>query len=302
MWATLQQKACISSIGLEIENLGTDRIFCDLPQSHSNFWQLWEQYQNYFYHRCLKWMGGNIHDAEDLLSRAMLKAWNQWSDYAGKIANPKAWLSRLIHNLSVDLHRQRQRESQIKQDTTINSQLEFPDSELLRRELGAYLRYKIECLPPRLRDPFILRCCLQKSYREIAQQLALSEDNVWKRVKQAQSILKKQVKKYLAGEDQTALDSPSLKNVTSTHLSQAILLSCQEKLHHLETLYTKSPDSQANFVTEKGEIYNLKLLSNLDASLLTESIIEEINYQVTGICLESLSHTWYSSPSPLEWH
>ncbi|MGB3205057.1 MAG: hypothetical protein WBB28_08720 [Crinalium sp.] len=41
----------------------------------SNFWQQWQQYQDYLYRCCIKWMGGNPIDAEDALSRAMLKAW-----------------------------------------------------------------------------------------------------------------------------------------------------------------------------------------------------------------------------------
>jgi hypothetical protein len=40
------------------------------------FWQQWQQYRDYLYRCCIKWMGGNPTDAEDALSRAMLKALN----------------------------------------------------------------------------------------------------------------------------------------------------------------------------------------------------------------------------------
>lgn len=43
------------------------------------FWQLWKQYQNYLSRCCLKWMG-NSTDAEDALSRAMLKGWEKIRD------------------------------------------------------------------------------------------------------------------------------------------------------------------------------------------------------------------------------
>ena len=47
-------------------------------------------------------MGGNSTDAEDALSRAMLEAWEKVQKYAaGDIANFKAWLTRLTHNLCV---------------------------------------------------------------------------------------------------------------------------------------------------------------------------------------------------------
>jgi RNA polymerase sigma factor (sigma-70 family) len=271
MRADLEQKAFISLAGLETENLWTNEIALrGLCQRHTDFWHLWKQYQDYFYRRCLNWMGGNSYDAEDLLSRAMLKAWNQWLDYAGKIVNPKAWLSRLIHNLSVDIHRERQRETQITDEALVTPCVESPESEILRHELGAYLRYIIESLPPRLRDPFILHYCQHKSYREIAKQLALSEDNVWKRVKQAQTILQKQLNNYVAGKDDTCLDSlpPHLKSLIPT---------------------------VEEFKTDQTVISDGKV------SITTGNVVEQINYQITVTCLETLPHNWYSSPSPLGW-
>ena len=298
MWANLQQKAFISLTNQETENLWTNQVqLSGLSGSHTDFWQLWEQYQDDFYSRCLKWMRGNIHDAEDLLNQAMLKAWNLWSDYAGKITNPKAWLTRLIHNLSVDIYRQRQRETQITEDAAVSSRLESTESKLLRRELGTYLQHRISSLPSRLRDPFILRCCQHKSYKDIAKQLTLSEDNVWKRVQQARTILQNQLNKYLLGEDDTCLDSPSFKNVNSTNISQP---TSQQQLHHLETLYTTSLHPTAPCGLERGEINNLELTSDWEASITTDRI-EEINYQVTVTCLETLPHNWYSSLSPLGW-
>lgn len=73
------------------------------------FWQQWQQYQDYLYRCCIKWMGGNPTDAEDALSRAMLKAWEKVQKYAGEIANFKAWLVTLTRNLCVDIHRERSR-------------------------------------------------------------------------------------------------------------------------------------------------------------------------------------------------
>src|SRR4028118_1343018 len=73
------------------------------------FWQQWQQYRDYLYRCCIKWMGGNLTDAEDALSRAMLKAWEKVQKYAGEIANFKSWLTRLTHNLCVDIHRERSR-------------------------------------------------------------------------------------------------------------------------------------------------------------------------------------------------
>jgi len=50
---------------------------------------------------------GNPTDAEDALSRAMLKAWEKVQKYAaGEITNFKAWLT-LTRNLCVDIYLER---------------------------------------------------------------------------------------------------------------------------------------------------------------------------------------------------
>ncbi|MEH2014201.1 RNA polymerase sigma factor [Nostoc sp.] len=277
MQVNFEQKAFISLAGLETKNLPAKQIRLQgLSGSDRDFWHLWEQYQDYLYSRCLQWMGGNRHDAEDLFSLAILKAWNQWPDYANKITKPRAWLSRLIHNLCMDLHRERKREAQriknvediqFRDHAVVTSRLESPESEMFGHELRAYLRHRIESLPTRLREPFILRYCQEKSYRDIAKQLALCEDNVYKRVQQARTILQKQLSKYLAGEDDTSLDSfpPRFKWVVP--------------------MVESKPDQ--------------RVISDWEVPITTS--IEEINYKVTVICLESLQHTWYSSPSLLGW-
>ena len=53
------------------------------------FWELWQQNQDYLYGCCLKWMD-NVADAEDALSRVMLKAWDKIGNSPVKIKNFKA--------------------------------------------------------------------------------------------------------------------------------------------------------------------------------------------------------------------
>ncbi|MBD2302049.1 MULTISPECIES: RNA polymerase sigma factor [Nostocales] len=244
------------------------------------FWQIWLSSQDYFYKCCLKWMGGNSYDAEDTLNQAMLKAQNQWKKYAGKITSPKVWLTQIIYNFCMDVHRKRKREAlEIENIDEIKfadhpaffCEVGFPESNILALEMRAYLRHKIESLPDRLRHPFILHCCQEKSYQDIAQLLALSQENVRKRIQQARKILQKQLKNYLAGEDKTSFDSlsPSLqKGISMVEESQ--------------------PDKT--------------VICHCKSSIATKSKQEEINYKVTVICLETLSHPWYSSPNSLGWN
>lgn len=98
------------------------------------FWKLWQQYQDYIYRCCCKWMG-NQTDAEDALSRAMLKALEKVRDCTDAIKNFKAWLTRLTYNLCADIHRDRKRSAvgvdsldaiSIGNDTELISQEETP--------------------------------------------------------------------------------------------------------------------------------------------------------------------------------
>ncbi|MBD2569835.1 RNA polymerase sigma factor [Anabaena lutea] len=252
--------------------------FRDLSSNNcGDFWQLWESYQDDFYNLCLKWMGGNSHDAEDVLNQAMLKACNEWTKQINKIIYPQSWLKQIIYNFCMDLHRKRKREAKVIENIEdiefadhpgFASQLEIPETNILNLEMGAYLYHQIESLPERLRYPFILHCCQDKSYQDVAKQLALSEENVRKRIQQAREILKKQLNSYLAGEDNTPIDSlsSSLKNV----------IPIMEEFQSNETM-----------------------ICNWESSIPTKTQQEEINYQVAVICLESLPHHWYGSPNSL---
>jgi RNA polymerase sigma factor (sigma-70 family) len=267
------------------ESLSAKEVLCnplDKPKASADrpdFWQLWQQYRDYHYKRCLQWMGGNSDDAEESLSQSMLKAWNKWPDYADKISNPKAWLTRLIYNLCMDIHRERKRDAQkieniddikFANHAAVTSNLESPESNIFRCEMRTHLHQVIEALPPRLRDPFILRYCQEKTYKDIAKQLTISEDNVYKRVQQARTILQNHLNKYLAGEFHTSLD------LLPSSLKYVVPVVEDSKFH--ETV-----------------------ISDWEASITTKSIIQEINYQVTVICLKTLPHSWYSFANPLGW-
>lgn len=251
-----------------------------LPQNNcQNFWQLWESYQDDFYKCCLKWMRGNSHDAEEAMSQAMLKAWNEWPNYENTIKYTKAWLTRLIYNVCMDRHRKYQREAPVIENIDdikfseypeFACRVELPESKILNVELRVYLYQRVKSLPDRLRHPFILHYDQEKSYKDIAKQLALSEDMVRQRIKKARSILQKQLHKYLTGEDDTCLDSfsPSLKMEIP--------------------LLEEFPSEQA-------------VICQLKSGIPTKSKHEEINYKVTVICQETLSHHWCRSANLQAW-
>jgi RNA polymerase sigma factor (sigma-70 family) len=172
----------------------------------SAFWPLWQRYQDYLYGLCLRFMRGNQVEAEDALSQAMIKAFEQLPSRAGSITALQAWFTRLVRNVCVDAHRKHQRgayhlqsleELSLSADTRGRLAFESPEETILRHEMYACLRAAIENLPPRLRRPSILRFLEDQPYQDIAQCLALSPENVRKCIQEARVILHKQLNKYL---------------------------------------------------------------------------------------------------------
>lgn len=96
---------------------------------------------------------------------ASIKAWHKLPKYARNITNLKGWLNRFVHNLCVDLHRQRRRQAfgiddienlAVNPSIILNSSSELPEATLLQQELKVYLRYCVEDLPLRLRQPIVM--------------------------------------------------------------------------------------------------------------------------------------------------
>lgn len=185
---------------------------CDIALDiQSFFWQEWQQYREYLYRCCIKWMG-NPTDAEDALSRAMLKALEKVQKYAGEIVNFKAWLTQLTRNLCVDIYRERSRGANRVEDIEVYAsgdeqglviQNETPESVLEMDEKKIVIRRAIDELPTRLRETFILHFYEELSYPEIAEKQEISYQNVCKRISQARAILVKQLRGYFIGEDGT---------------------------------------------------------------------------------------------------
>ncbi len=286
--------SCVSS--LEYRNLLPKQSQSKTlsPNNCQDFWQIWESNQGYFYKCCLKWMGGNSYDAEDALNQAMVTAWNEWTKSTNKIIYPKAWLNRIIYNFCMNMHRQRKREAtklenidQIKfaEHPAFASEGGFPESNILALEMEAYLDHKIKSLPDRLRHTIILHCYQEKSYKDIAEQLAISQENVRKRIQEARKILQKHLQKYLAGEDKTYIDSlsPSLNK----EITKGENLQSDETLRPLSA--TESPDESDAVVCDS------------ESSIPTKNNREEFSYKMVTLCVQTLPHSWYNSPSYQGW-
>lgn len=149
----------------------------------SEFWSLWMDHNEYLYKACLNWMG-NVPDAEDVLSQAMLKAEEKIHIHQVEVINFKAWVTTLTYNLCLDLQRQRYRTIQYCHNWEVishrNAELfvtkeeENPVFVATQQELEKIFSVWIDELRPILRDTFILYFQEQLSHIEIAQKLNIS--------------------------------------------------------------------------------------------------------------------------------
>ena len=194
------------------------------------FWSLWQQHQNDIYRCCLKWMNNNPTDAEDALSRAMLKGWEKAQKYgAGEITNFKAWLTRLTHNLCIDIHRSRDRAAKRVENIEAIASVEeielvsvhdTPLSVLERDEKRIVIRRAIDNLPTKMRETFILHFYQELSHQEIAQQQNISYQNVCKRISQARAMLRKELRAYWIGDDTDGEDHDSCRGGFTNNICQ----------------------------------------------------------------------------------
>jgi RNA polymerase sigma factor (sigma-70 family) len=161
------------------------------------FWAIWQRHRDYLFSQSLRLMNGNRVDAEDALGAAMLRACESFPRHASHIANEKAWLGRVLHNVCVDVYRVRRRyqdtpslEDAWDESGELLPGAPSPEAALLRGELGSQLRGNILALPPHLREPAVMRFLQDMPYDDIASHLGLTNCNVRKRIQHAYSILR----------------------------------------------------------------------------------------------------------------
>ena len=222
-------------------------LLYQLAQGDRNvFWKLWNLYRDYLYARCQTWMGGNHFDAEEAMSLAAMKAWHKLPEHASKITNLKGWLNRLTHNLCIDLHRQRQRHA-VSTDNmddqqhnlweTGHSSVSNPETILLEKEFNIYLRYCIERLPSRLRNPLILKYYQGMSYTEIGQHLSITQNHVSQRLQKAKEVLKEFLDQYSSGLNKVMIDESHSQELEQKNFHAPIKISSKiEEISYIVTI------------------------------------------------------------------
>lgn len=169
-------------------------------EARDRFWDFWIGHQEQMRSQCIRLMAGNVADAEDALSSAMLRASKKFPRYSENIVNGKAWLRKLVYNVCMDHYRQGKyteyRSFDLDTDIPASGAMftgeqQSPEDIALSHEQIRELDTCLDTLSGNLRVPLLLRCVEGWSYPDIAKQLNLRADTVRKRIQLARDHLRR---------------------------------------------------------------------------------------------------------------
>lgn len=134
---------------------------------------------------------GNTEDARDLVQDALLKIWSQHA-HLSEIQNAEAWCMQVVKNLCLD----RLKAVKVRVEATKNIQKEnetgypTPYQETERKDSMEKVRKLISDLPEKFRMIIHLRDMEEFSYKEIAEIMELSMEEVKVNLFRARKMLK----------------------------------------------------------------------------------------------------------------
>ena len=118
-------------------------------------------------------------EAEDVVQDVMIKIW-QRRDSLGEVDNLEAYALRMVRNLALDRSRMHVNQTEELTDETPTAHLHSPSPEavLEHDERISTIRTAMERLPEKQRSCMQLRDFEGKTYREIADVMQISEEQV----------------------------------------------------------------------------------------------------------------------------
>ena len=151
-------------------------------------------------------MLGNQQDAEDVLQKTFVKAFQHVNEFEGR-SNLSTWLYRIATNealmamrrkdTSVSLDEEKSDdEGEIFQPRELADWSQLPESDLLDAEARLQLEKAIQNLPSKLRAVFLMRDIEGLSIRETGEALRLTETAVKTRLLRARLQLREQLSEY----------------------------------------------------------------------------------------------------------
>ena len=142
----------------------------------------------------------NPAESEDIVQETMIKVWNR-RDQWDQIDSIEAFCLTICRNLALDKMKRMDNQSQSlnegEHDAPDNSYTSNPEEQAMQQDRIALIRRLIDSLPEKQRSVMQLRDFEGKSYKEIANIMAISEDQVKVNIFRARQAIRQ---KYLETE------------------------------------------------------------------------------------------------------
>jgi len=138
----------------------------------------------------------NRDEAEDVVQETMLKVWNRREQWE-QIESMEAFCLTICRNLSIDKLKRmdyRMREPAEPVDVEDNSYAANPEEQTVQRNRVELVRRLIGTLPEKQRTIMQLRDMEGKSYKDIANVMGISEEQVKVNIFRARQTIKKEFK------------------------------------------------------------------------------------------------------------
>ena len=142
----------------------------------------------------------NRAEAEDVVQETMIKVWNK-RDHWDEIDSIEAFCLTICRNISLDKIKKAENQNQSIEEGHDAPDLSYtsnPEEQAMQRDRIRLKRHLIDHLPEKQRSCMQLRDFEGKSYKEIAQVLGISEEQVKINIFRARQTVKQ---KYFETED-----------------------------------------------------------------------------------------------------
>ena len=142
----------------------------------------------------------NRAEAEDVVQETMIKVWNK-RDHWDEIDSIEAFCLTICRNISLDKIKKAENQNQRIEEGHDAPDLSYtsnPEEQAMQRDRIRLIRHLIDHLPEKQRSCMQLRDFEGKSYKEIAQVLGISEEQVKINIFRARQTIKQ---KYIETED-----------------------------------------------------------------------------------------------------
>lgn len=158
-------------------------------------------------------MTGNVHDAEDLLQEAYVRAFRFFHRYDEGLPF-LSWLYRIMTNVHIDTVRKRTRVRYVSLDQSVqsdNASWDLPDAgsnadgELMEKSWQEPLELGLQAMTPEFRTAVLLADVEELSYEEIAEIMETSVGTVRSRIHRG----RRQLREYLLQSWPGAFDGGS---------------------------------------------------------------------------------------------